>query len=241
MNNWVSSFLDNDSFFGRLMTKIGIIIAANIMFVIFSLPFVTMGAGLVALYHVMFKTLRNGGVCNPFKEFWAGFKSNFKQATAAWLIFVFITGFLTVDIQICAQAKGAISYFRFPAYIILAAVIFLYLYMLPCMAAFHGSLKQLARDAIYFIAKKPLKFIVIAFFDIFPFVLTYSDLKDLPLYGFIWATCGFGLLAMLGSTLLLPVFRPFLEEKDESEDVSQNPYGDEEYVSMEDLRELDGF
>ena len=241
MSSWVNGFLDNDSFFGRLMTKIGIIIAANIMFVIFSLPFVTMGAGLVALYHVMLKTLRNGGICNPFKEFWYGFKSNFKQASIAWIIFVVIIGFFTVDLQICAQAEGIIRSLRFAVYIVGAAVIFLYIYLLPCMADFHGTLVQLIRDALYFIAKKPLRFIVIAFFDIFPFVLTYTDLKDLPLYGFIWATCGFGFLAMLGSTLLLPLFRPFLEEKDESEDGSQNPYSDEEYVSMEDLRELDGF
>ena len=32
MNNMVQGFLDNDSFFGRFMTKLGIIIAANIMF-----------------------------------------------------------------------------------------------------------------------------------------------------------------------------------------------------------------
>ena len=76
MNTWLQGFLDNDSFFGRLMTKIGIIIAANIMFVLFSFPFFTIGAGLTALYHVMFKTLRNGGICNPFQEFWAGFKGN---------------------------------------------------------------------------------------------------------------------------------------------------------------------
>ena len=78
MNTWIQGFLDNNSFFGKLMTKIGIIIAANLMFVVFSVPFITIGAGLTALYHVMFKTLRGGGICNPFKEFWAGFKSNFK-------------------------------------------------------------------------------------------------------------------------------------------------------------------
>ena len=70
------------------MTKLGTIIAANLMFAVFSLPFFTIGAGLTALYHVMFKTLRSGGVVNPFKQFWTGFKTNFKQATISWLVFV---------------------------------------------------------------------------------------------------------------------------------------------------------
>ena len=72
MNNMVQGFLDNDSFFGRFMTKLGIIIAANIMFVLLSIPFFTIGAGFSALYYVMFRTLRSEGVVNPFKEFWTG-------------------------------------------------------------------------------------------------------------------------------------------------------------------------
>ena len=240
MNTWLQGFLDNDSFFGKLMTKIGIIIAANIMFILFSVPFVTIGAGLTALYHVMFKTLRGGGICNPFKEFWAGFKSNFKQATVTWVIFVFLTGFPTVDLQICEQAGGALSKLRIPIYVIGAAIIFLYLYMLPTTAAFYGSIAQHVKDSLYFIIRKPLRFIVIAFFDIFPLFLTYTDRQYLPLYGFIWAVCGFGLITMLGATLLLPVFKPFLDDIDEDGDDGQNPYGDE-YASMDDLRELDGF
>lgn len=240
MNTLLQGFLDNDSFFGKLMTKIGIIIAANIMFVIFSIPFVTIGAGLTALYHVMFKTLRNGGICNPFREFWAGFKGNFKQATIEWLIFVAFMGFLTVDVQICDQAGGTLSKLKILIYVIGAAAIFLYLYMLPTTAAFYGSIGQHIKDSLYFIIKKPFRFIVIAFFDIFPLVLTYSDPKDMPLYAFIWVSCGFGLIAMLGATLLLPVFRPFLDDIDESENQAENPYGDE-YADMDDLRELDGF
>lgn len=238
MNTWIQGFLDNNSFFGKLMTKIGIIIAANLMFVVFSVPFITIGAGLTALYHVMFKTLRGGGICNPFKEFWAGFKNNFKQATITWVLFVVIMGFLTVDIQICEQAGGGVSAFRFPLYVICAIIIFIYLYMLPTTAAFYGSIAQHIKDSVYFIIKKPFKFIVIAFFDIFPLVLTYSDQQDLPLYAFIWVIAGFGLITMLGATLLLPEFRPFLDDIGEGDD-SSNPYEDE-MASLDDLHELDG-
>ena len=240
MNPLVRGFLDNDSYFGRFMTKFGIIIGANLMFVVFSLPVFTIGAGLTALYHVMFRTLRSGGVVNPFKEFWKGFKTNFRQATISWLVFVFITGFLTVDLQVCAQATGPVRHLRFAIYAIMAAVIFLYLYLLPTMAAFEDTIPHLIRNAMYFIAKKPLRFVVIAFFDIFPLVLTYTDLKMMPLYAFIWTMCGFGLLAMLGATLLLPVFKPFLPVVNSDGDFVADP-NEDEYSSVDDLRELDGF
>ncbi|MCD8189212.1 MAG: YesL family protein, partial [Clostridiales bacterium] len=69
MAEMLQGFLSNESAFGRLMTRLGIIIAANVMFMIFSLPVFTVGAAYVALYHVMFKTLRGDGVINPFKQF----------------------------------------------------------------------------------------------------------------------------------------------------------------------------
>lgn len=238
MNTFLQGFLDNDSFFGRFMTKLGIIIAANLMFVIFSIPMFTVGAGLTALYYVMMKTLRSGGVVNPFKEFWTGFKTNFKQGTAAWLIFAALMGLLTVDLQICGQAGGVIHSMRFAVYLVGAVILFLYLYLLPTMAAFKDTLPNLLKNAVYFLAKKPWKFIVIAFFDVFPLVLTYSDPQDMPLYAFIWVMCGFGLIAMLGATLLLPEFAPFLSRAEETEPAGDP--GDDEEAMLADLRELDG-
>ena len=215
MNQMVQGFLDNDSFFGRFMTKLGIIIAANIMFMLLSIPFFTIGAGLSALYYVMVRTLRRDGGVNPFKEFWAGLKMNFKQATISWILFVLLIAFLLVDIRICNAAGGTLGYLKIGAYAIGAVAVILYLYLIPVMAAFQDTLPHLIRNAAYFIGKKPWKALVILFFDIFPFVLTFSDLQMLPLYAFLWVLCGFGLQAMLGAALLLPEFEPYLTPKEE--------------------------
>ena len=197
------------------MTKLGIIIAANIMFMLLSIPFFTIGAGLSALYYVMFRTLRSDGGVNPFKEFWAGLKMNFKQATISWILFVLLIAFLLVDIRICNAAGGTLGYLKIGAYAIGAVAVILYLYLIPVMAAFQDTLPHLIRNAAYFIGKKPWKALVILFFDIFPFVLTFSDLQMLPLYAFLWVLCGFGLQAMLGAALLLPEFEPYLTPKEE--------------------------
>ena len=106
MRDQINAFLSNDSSFGKLMTKIGIIIGANLMFVLFSLPVVTMGAAWTALCHVMLKTLRSDGVLNPFRQFWVGFRGNFKQATIAWIAALALVAFGYVDVQICLGADG---------------------------------------------------------------------------------------------------------------------------------------
>ena len=168
MNNLIQGFLDNDSFFGRFMTKLGIIIAANIMFVLLSIPFFTIGAGFSALYYVMFRTLRGDGVVNPFKEFWAGLKANFKQATISWIIFVLLIAFLLTDIRICKAAGGALDLVKIGVYALGAAAVIIYLYLIPVMTVFRDTLPHLIRNAVYFLIKKPWKTVVILFFDIFP-------------------------------------------------------------------------
>ena len=243
MNNLIQGFLDNDSFFGRFMTKLGIIIAANIMFVLVSIPFFTIGAGFSALYYVMFRTLRGDGVVNPFKEFWAGLKANFKQATISWIIFVLLIAFLLTDIRICKAAGGALDLVKIAVYALGAAAVIIYLYLIPVMTAFRDTLPHLIRNAVYFLIKKPWKTVVILFFDIFPFVLTYSDLQSLPLYAFLWVLCGFGLQAMLGATLLLPEFAPYLaskEEEAEEEAAEPESHMRTEEEILEDMRRLDG-
>ncbi len=120
-----------------------------------------------------------------------------------------------MDIRICNAAGGTLGYLKIGAYAIGAVAVILYLYLIPVMAAFQDSLPHLIRNAAYFIGKKPWKALVILFFDIFPFVLTFSDLQMLPLYAFLWVLCGFGLQAMLGATLLLPEFEPYLTPKEE--------------------------
>ena len=201
----IQAFLDNDSFFGRFMTKLGIIIAANIMFVILSIPFFTIGVGLSALYYVMFRTLRNDGVVNPFKEF-------------------------------------SLDFLKIGAYVIGAVAVIIYLYLIPVMAAFEDTLPHLIRNAFYFLGKKPWKAVVILFFDIFPMVLTFSDLQSLPLYAFLWVLCGFGLQAMLAATLLLPEFEPHLTPKEEyaMEDEETEPKGHTktEKEILEDMQKL---
>ena len=243
MNNLIQGFLDNDSFFGKFMTKLGIIIAANIMFVLLSIPFFTIGAGFSALYYVMFRTLRGDGVVNPFKEFWAGLKANFKQATISWIVFVLLIAFLMADIRICNAAEGTLGYLKIGVYAIVAAVVIIYLYLIPVMTVFRDTLPHLIRNAVYFLIKKPWKTVVILFFDIFPFVLTYSDLQTLPLYAFLWVLCGFGLQAMLGATLLLPEFAPYLasnETEAEEETAEPESHMRTEEEILEDMRRLDG-
>ena len=199
MRERINAFLSNESTFGKLMTKLGIIIGANLMFVLFAMPVLTIGAAWVALDHVMLKTLRGDGVLNPFKQFWIGFKTNFKQATVAWLITLAVAVIGWIDVRFLLHQGGQMVSFR-------------------CMAAFSNQLPVLFRSGYYFALKKPLKLIVLLFFHVFPLLLTYLDAQMMPLYAFVWTFFGFGAIAMLTAKLLLPLLIPHLPLVDQSGD-----------------------
>ena len=118
MKKKIWGILDRDSSFGRAMTLVSIIIGANIMFAIFSLPVVTIGPALAALFHVMFKMLRGHRDLNPIKEFWYGFKSNFKQGILSSLVFLGIALLLYVDIRFSGHMGGVLTYFKYALYAI---------------------------------------------------------------------------------------------------------------------------
>jgi uncharacterized membrane protein YesL len=226
MHELLSSFLSNDSVFGKLMTRCGVVIGANVMFLFFSFPLVTAGAAYAALYHVMLKAIRGNGVINPFKQFWAGFKGNFKQATVVWLGFLALIGIGYLDLRIVSQSGGSLDFLRYPIYALGIVLVMVTLYVIPTMAAFSDTLPHLVRNSIYFMVKRPFRALVIAFFNLFPMYLTYSDPQTMPLYAFLWCTCGFGAIALLGAKLLEPLYHPYLPLVDEYGDFILGPDGE---------------
>lgn len=135
-------FLSNESRFGRLMTRLGILMAANLMFLISCIPVVTAGAGLCALHHTLLKTLRGDGEINPFVQFLLGFKRNFRQATAAFLLLLMLAVVLTLEIFWCSQFTGPVAAFSYGLYAIAMVALVLALYLFPTMAAFDAPAGQ---------------------------------------------------------------------------------------------------
>ena len=223
MHELIQGLISNESLFGRIMTRIGTVIAANIMFILFSMPVVTAGAAFAALHHTMFKMLRSKDAINPFKQFWKGFTNNFKQATIAWLIALVLIVMGYFNVRICQQAGGFIGSLRYGVYAMGLILFVGLIYLYPTMAAFSDTLPNLFRNGLYWALKKPFKLLVILFFHFFPMFLTYTDRHFLPLYAFLWTMFGFAAIVLLTDVLLLPEFEPHLPLVDECGDFILDP------------------
>lgn len=218
MKERIWGILSEESLLGRITSRLWILFGANVLFVLFSLPIVTVGPAWVAMYYVCLKTLRVDSTLNPIREFWNGFRMNFKQAFLGFLGFLVIAAILILDIMFVARTQGSMRLFRYPVYVVSGIMLLILFHVIPVMAAFADTLKGLIRNGIYFAAKNPVRAILILVLNVGPMVWTYYDVVRMPLYAFLWATFGFSSIAMICSGMLLKDFEQYLPSLDISED-----------------------
>lgn len=82
----------------KAMLFIYYIIILNFLWILFSIPLVTIGASTTASFYVAGKIIRNEDV-HEFHDFFKSFKQNFKQATIAWLIIAIICIIIYVNMK----------------------------------------------------------------------------------------------------------------------------------------------
>ena len=82
----MQSLFDPEGILSRAMEKISDLIFLNVTFVIVSLPLITIGAALTALYDCTFDMLDDKEEAWIHKQFLKSFRRHFKSSTGAWLI-----------------------------------------------------------------------------------------------------------------------------------------------------------
>lgn len=82
-----------DTPFFKMMSLIGDMMLLNLMWIISSIPIVTIGASTTALLYTGMK-LAKGRDGYVIPNFWKSFKQNFRQSTIIWLILVVLGGVL---------------------------------------------------------------------------------------------------------------------------------------------------
>ena len=79
------NLLNEDNVVHVFLNKLGDIVIANLLFILCSIPVITIGPALTALYHCMMRTVK-GNNNGTTRTFFRAFKENFKQATVIWLV-----------------------------------------------------------------------------------------------------------------------------------------------------------
>ena len=204
------NIFNSDGWFSRFFGTLGDIIIVNILFILCSIPIVTMGASMSAMYFTLLKKQRtgeNGGVVKLF------FKDNFKQSTISWLLFLLISFIFTLDFNLFGKGgpqENKLMYYTSVVLMILTCFIAIYLF--PVISAFKNTLKNLLLQSIYLAAKNFIFTIVIMVLYTLPAYVLLSSTQVFMVGIFVFIVCGFGLIAYVSSFMFLKAFTPYLDE-----------------------------
>ena len=202
---------DNNFFAG--ISKVSDTIILNFLFVICSIPIVTIGASTTALYCVSMKSTRDEDVY-AVKEFFKQFKQNFKESTIIWLILLLVASFIGLDFYMCSLMSNDIlsTAFKFIFTLISIVIGFIVVYVFPLVARFENSIKNTLMNAVL-MSIKHLPYTLIML------VLTLMPLGAFVLFGkyrgqivFLDTCISFGVVAYINSMLLNKIFNGYIED-----------------------------
>lgn len=203
------NFFVIDSPVMRFWGRVGDILLLNIVFVVTSIPVITIGTALSALYTVAMKLVR-GEDPAIIKEYLKAYKRNFKPATICWLFMAVIGVLLFVDFRLVAVFSGtAYTVMRLLLAMILGIWLLTFLYLFPYIARFENTILNSMKNALFLsVAHIPSTLMMLGV-AIGLLIITLFTSKTFVIGTILWTFFGFAILSYVQSFLLCRIFTKY--------------------------------
>ncbi len=219
----VMGIFDYRHSFYEFMKKIGWVFLINILFILTSLPIITIGASTTAMYTILQKLIKEREF-SLLKDYFSSFKRNFKKATLMWIVILPICLVCYFDLMFFVamlDSFGVVGIVMLTIAIIVSVVVLMYvLIVFPILAEFEGSIKDTLTVTMFVVKKNILKCLmavgytaIIIGFTLYIIIYAEYIFIYFPLLAF--AFNGFVLSYIYDSIL-----RPYYEEDEELEEYS---------------------
>lgn len=217
----MSNFFNPDAPFMQGLGKVADLILLNILTVILSIPIVTAGAAVTALYDAMWRILRDEG--SIYKNFFLAFKNNFKQATVIWLL-ALVTGVLMVfSILFYVSNEMMVPLVLSAVFFLLWAVTVAWVF--PLQSRFENPVMVTIKNAVLCGLGQFPRSLVMAVLNLLPWVVFLFLTSVFFQMGFIWISVWFGLAAYLN---MMVIRKPFFKMAGVDAEPEEEPGGEDE-------------
>ena len=189
----------------RILTHIFDFILLNILWLLTSIPIVTLGTATAALYSVMMSVVekKEGYI---IKDYWKAFCRNFKQSTVVWILLLFLGACLWFDLTLIGVVPGL---FRQIGTVVLGAVLIFYfmecIFVFPLIAKFENAL-------LIPVSRLPYA-LMILFMTGAAIIVTFLNQRTIMIGAVIWSAIGVSVLSYANSLLLVKMLAPFMLEE----------------------------
>lgn len=189
--------------FFEFMGNIGDLMILNVLFLITSIPVVTIGMSMTVMYKIILRRMR-GESCYVIREYFRECGNEWRQSTKLWGLFVVTGGLLLFDILYSKNLPGALNI----AIGILAVLwCFVAIYAFPLQARFHNSIKNTLKNALLLSLQNLPATLIMVLLNSIPVICIVAGVFVTMIAMPIFCVIGFSLTARINGIFLSGIFR----------------------------------
>lgn len=196
-----------DNKFFSFMSTVGDIILLNILFVVTSLPVITIGASLTALYASIKKRIR-GHESYVFKDYFSEWKSNLKNALIIWIILLpCLAAMLFFTMYIANHLENLAALCAY--FLLFLILLFILTYVFPLQATFvNKPLRLILNSLLTALSHLPYTLALI-FITSLPVCLTLYFPRAFYFTCAYWLFLGFSVSTIISVVITEKVFKHY--------------------------------
>ena len=222
----LQGFFNYDNPIWRFVGRLGDMILLNVLWILCSIPIVTIGASTTALYYCTLKIVRNEDD-GDIKMFFRSFKLNFKQATIIWIPMLLLIMLLVFDFNFFGSVLAGAGTARILLQGITIAMmviwIFVFTYVWPLLSRFDNTVKNTVTNAAYMSIRYLGSTLSMLISDVIIIAIGYVALFYMAWITAFMVLMGYPLLAWINSTMLDHIFEKYMPKQDPAKDKEVRP------------------
>ena len=196
-------------FLETLIRELGSLIKLNFLFLLFSIPIITIPASFAALTNVSMKIARQQHVF-VFSDFKESFKKNWKQSSLLGIFFLLLFSLVTISLIFYSNALPNNNFLYVPLFICIfinLLLLFSFIYSFPLLTTVKLSLKDTLKNSFLLIIIS-LKNTLIAI--VFTIIIFSVSIFLFPFTIFAILTLSFSLTAFINSFFSWPAIQQYV-------------------------------
>ncbi|MBO0981688.1 YesL family protein [Microbacterium sp. SD291] len=205
-----SSIMAPDSALMRFLTRIADLMILNVLFIVTSIPIVTLGASLTALNYVSMRIATDTDR-TIVGDYLRSFRQNLRQSTLLALILAAAGGALAAWYLVVTTAplpSIAVIVLLAVWYLLTFMFVMAALYVFPYAARFEGGTREVLRNARLMSIRHPLAPLVVIVLTALSVVVTIHY-PQATVWGLLWLMIGFAGIAFLGGAMFSRIFEKY--------------------------------
>ena len=202
-----------DGLIYRFFSTVCDLILINLLWLVCSIPLITIGAATTAVHYSCQKYARGEGTF--FKNFFHAFRQNWKQSTIVWLLILLLAACFLLDYSLLIPLV-------FPGKMVMVIILWILIflcvmashYVFALIAQFENTIKNYLINSVLFSVQNILTSLLICLPTVIIVFLLLFDLNLFIRLGALWLLLGISVPVYIQTKLLSKVFQPYISQEE---------------------------